>query len=1331
MQIKIKSIAALLTAGLLVAGAGITHAATITNADTSATLNLGTAWVGGVVPTAANVAVWDSTVQANLSKTLGASTAWAGIQELNPGGPVVINADGNSLTLGASGIDLSLATNSLTLDNPVVLGAIQTWNVTNGQTLTVGGAISGSSWLTLNNGGSGTITLPVANSYSGGTVINSGFVVPYVITSFGSGEITNNGGDVQLVNFTHGGILTNPWWVTGTSLLDVGNANASFVLNGAWSGPGAILITNDTASGSTLTFGGASSTANLANFTGSIIVVSNASGTASAGTLRFNNGGAQDNTGSAAMSINLGTNSTIALVNRDAGTTSIGELTGGPGTAVKGQTSGSGTEIWSIGGKNTSVTFAGTFENNAANQLVALTKVGTGTFTLTGTNTFTGAVTISAGVLQIGDGGADGVLGGGAIVNNASLVFNRSDSFTTLANAISGTGSLVFEGGGTNTFNGADTSSGSTIISNADLILGGSATISGPISVENQGTLDVSQNPAFTLNQTLSGSGSVTGLVTAVGGSINPGGAGTFGTLSFISGLTESGGVNNQFALSAPGGTNDLINVVGNLSLSGTNYIALAAFGGGTVPVGTYPLFAYSGTLTGGVTNFLVTAAGVTGTVTNLATTPPEIAVVVTPTQRGATNLFWKGDGVANNWDLVTSNWFNGPTRFNFQTGDHVNFTDAGAPNTTVNLNLSVAPSSVVVSNTQTYSLNGNGSISGATGLVKTNSGLFAVATTNSYTGSTVVGGGTLQVFNVANGGSASAIGAAISNPTNLVFYGSTLAYAGPSAATDRGATLNGAGATFDVIAGSDLTLNGTLTGPGALTQVDGGTLTLPGVNTYAGGTVLAGGVLALGSDIANNNGAGFSAFGSTNDPVIFNGGTLQLYGVGSGTANNYNTFFNPLVVPAGQTGTLVLFPRGAINTGGGAGINANLSGSGTLNLVVNYVRDAVSGNWSAFSGLLLVSNLNASGDEFRINNNYGYANATIFLNGTFTMDSTLTAGATINIGSLGGISSAIIGAGSESEPGPTWSVGWNNVSNIFAGTIEDDSTAPGGHTSVTKVGTATWYLSGQNTYTGNTSISNGVLALINNSTTGSDGSIADSTNIFINTGAALDLSATLNDNDTFYLASGQVLGGYGTLRGILDTTQGGTVTGGGGIAGGVGVLTVTNTINLGGVAWIKLDTSSSPNSDRLVSSTAGVINLGGTLVLTNIGPRLQVGDTFTLFSAPSLTGSFGTLVLPNYYTWNTSQLAVNGTVSVTGVSAAPVITSVDFSQLANGTVTLNSANGLPSGPATVLSTTNLALPVGSWTTAATGNFDSNGNLNIPVTVDPTLPQQYFILQSN
>jgi len=255
------------------------------------------------------------------------------------------------------------------------------------------------------------------------------------------------------------------------------------------------------------------------------------------------------------------------------------------------------------------------------------------------------------------------------------------------------------------------------------------------------------------------------------------------------------------------------------------------------------------------------------------------------------------------------------------------------------------------------------------------------------------------------------------------------------------------------------------------------------------------------------------------------------------------------------------------------------------------------------------------------------------------------------------------------------------------------------------------------------------VLALVNNPGTGLDGSFAASTNIFINTGAALDLSGTLDDNDTFYLASGQVLGGYGTLRGSLDTTQGGTVTGGGGIAGGVGILTVTNSINLGGVAWMKLNRASTPNSDRLVSSTAGIINYGGTLVLTNIGPRLQVGDTFTLFSAAQLNNSF-TLQLPNYYAWNTTQLGVNGQVSVSGVSPVPAITSVDYSQLANSTLTFNSAGGVPSGSAVILTTTNLTLPLGQWSQAGTGNFDGNGNLSLPVTVNPALPQQFFILES-
>ena len=89
-----------------------------------------------------------------------------------------------------------------------------------------------------------------------------------------------------------------------------------------------------------------------------------------------------------------------------------------------------------------------------------------------------------------------------------------------------------------------------------------------------------------------------------------------------------------------------------------------------------------------------------------------------------------------------------------------------------------------------------------------------------------------------------------------------------------------------------------------------------------------------------------------------------------------------------------------------------------------------------------------------------------------------------------------------------------------------------------------------------------------------------------------------------------------------------GTIAPGDGLSGNVGTLTVTNSLNLGGTTWMKLNRSAVQNSDRLVATN---INYGGTLVVTNIGAPLQMGDTFTLFSSPNtLNGAFR-LVLPNY----------------------------------------------------------------------------------------------------
>jgi len=383
--------------------------------------------------------------------------------------------------------------------------ALVSFTATNNFVLTnfAGGMLSGA--MLLSKDGSGTLTLPSSNNFSGGVDLFAGTLVLNNAAAAGTGTINLLGTSGTL---TVGASISNALNAIGTTFANLGGNT----LNGAISGGGTLFAYTT----GTATLNGA-----MTNFTGTLSL------TNSSGTVRFNSG----NSGSANATFDLGTSTAkLQSVNGNQ-TVQLGALTGGTKTILSGAASAANLTTYVIGGNpnNDTTTFAGTISD--ATGKTAIVKNGAGTLTLYGTNTYTGttsvsngalvvsgklsapAITVNSGATLAGSGSIGGTVTnlagsaiapsgkftlGGMVVGNATLYFDLAATNSPGAN---GNDEIVLTGGplvlqGTNfispNFLAGGLGSGTyTLVTGAGSIVGGASNLFFPYPTDTRQSVSI------------------------------------------------------------------------------------------------------------------------------------------------------------------------------------------------------------------------------------------------------------------------------------------------------------------------------------------------------------------------------------------------------------------------------------------------------------------------------------------------------------------------------------------------------------------------------------------------------------------------------------------------------------------------------------------------------------------------------------------------------------------------------------------------------------------------------------------------------------------------
>ncbi|EBF0720430.1 autotransporter-associated beta strand repeat-containing protein [Salmonella enterica] len=1202
----------------------------------------------------------DSFTVNTVLENVDANSGWNGQSLTKTGaGTLILNAE-NTYTGGTT-----ISDGTLVASNVEALG---TGNVTDNATLELntGGdfdnAISGSGQVV--KSGDETLTLSGANSYTGGTTISGGTLVATNVEALGSGDVTDNATLELNTGGTFDNVISGSGQVvkSGDEMLTLSGANS--YTGGTTISGGTLVVSNVEALGSgdvtdnatlelntggdfdnniggtgsvvksgdkTLTLSGANSYTGGTTISGGTLVATSvdALGTGDVtdnATLELNTGGTFDNVISGSGQVVKSGDETLTLsgANSYTGGTTI---SGGTLVATNVEALGSGDVTDNA---TLELNTGGTFDNviSGSGQVV---KSGDDALTLSGNNSYTGGTLISGGTLVASNVDA---LGSGDVTDNATLEMNTGGDFD---NAISGSGQVVKSGDETLTLSGANSYTGGTTISGGTLVAN---------NVEALGTGDVTNNATLELNTggdfdnaisgsgqvvksgdktlTLSGANSYSGATTISGGTliathVNALGTGAIdnrasllldasGQFTVTDLTTESGGnteigagstlqattltqkSDSTLTINLNSNTVDpVIHAASQVSLAGTLDITgvgdvLDSDPASTDDLDTFTLIASDKTIAGDFEK--LTVAGMDADLADFITVDGRI------------------DDTGKQYELTTAlTWY--ADRDDAVTDAHGTF------------NLTNADGSFAV-NTVLENVDATLDPDSATGwdgtsLIKQGAGTLILNAENTYTGGTTISGGTLVATNVDALGSGdvtddatlelntggtfdnaiSGSGQVVKSGDKMLTLSGANSYSGGTLISDGTLVASNVEAlgTGDVTNDAVLELNtggdfdNAISGSGQVVKSGDKTLTLSGSNTYTGGTLISGGTLvasnveALGSgDVTNdavlelNTGGDFDNAISGSGQVVKSGDeTLTLSG-----ANSYT---------------------GGTTISGGTLVASNVEALGTGDVTDNAVLELNTGGDfdNAISGSGQVVK---SGDE------------TLTLSGT----NTYTGGTTISGGTLVATSVDALGTGDVTD---------DATLELNTGGTFDNAISGSGQ--VVKSGDDVLTLSGANSYSGGTLISDGTLVASNVEALGT-GDVTDNATLELNTGGTFD---------NVISGSGQVVkSGDDTLT--LSGSN--TYTGGTLISDGTLVATSVDALGTGDVT-----------NDAVLE-----LNTGGDFTnnISGSGQVVKSGDeTLTLSGANSYTGgttiSGGTLVASNVEALGSGDVTDNATLEM------------------------------------------------------------------------------------